>query len=126
VPTYNPDWTNATLHASEAIANGGTEQDDLDLDTLGYYAIRAQIDIDIASGSPAGDVVIEVFTSCNGGTSVDTEPAQRATLSFTATGNKKRTLLIANTPWARVKVTNNTGVSVTYVGRYSGLKQVSA
>jgi hypothetical protein len=122
--TYTPSWTNATLHSSSTVTNGSSAQDDLNLATLGYYAIDAQVDIDIASGSPSGDVVIEVFKSCDGGTNVNSEASQRCTLSFTATGNKKRGLTITG-PWCRVKVTNNTGVSVTYVGRYSGLKQTS-
>jgi hypothetical protein len=124
--SFTPSWTNATLHTSGTVTNGSTAQDDLNLSTLGYYAVRCQIDIDIASGSPAGDVAIEVFTSSDGGSNVDTEPSQRLTLSFAATGNKKRSVLVSNTPWARVKITNSTGVSVTYVGRYSGLQQASA
>lgn len=123
--TFTPSWTNATLHASEVVATGASEQDDVNLASSGYYAIEVQIDIDIASGSPNGDVVIEVFKSCDGGTSVNTEPSQKCTMTFTTTGNKKRSLTITG-PWARIKMTNNTGVNATYIGRYSGLKQASA
>jgi len=126
VPTYESDWTeNLSLHASSSIANGANEVNDLDLAGSGYYGAIVQVDIDIPSGSPAGDVTVEVFRSADGGTSVDTIPAQKVALPFTTTGNKKQSIVVDG-PWNRVKVSNGTGATLTYVGRWAGLKQVSA
>lgn len=124
--TFSVDWTTGTtLHSSSSVSNGGTAQDDLNLDTLGYYRVHATLDFDIASGSPAGDVVIELFGSSDAGTAVDTIAFQKLTVPFAATGNKKISVVF-DRPWVRTKITNNTGVSVTYVAKYAGLKQVSA
>lgn len=123
--TFTTSWTNATLHSSSSVSNGANVTDDVNIASSGYYRIVAQIDLDIASGSPAGDVTIEVFGSSDSGTAVDTIPSQKVTVPFSGTGNKKVSLVIDG-PWCRVKVSNGTGVSVTYVGKYSGLKQASA
>jgi hypothetical protein len=127
VATQNPSWTvGQVLHTSGTIANAASVQDDFNISTLAYYAIDCQVDIDIASGSPAGNVTIEVFHSVDGGTNVDTTAAQTKVLTFTGTGNQKTSFLVEGHPWARVKVGNATTVTCTYVGRYAGVKQVSA
>lgn len=125
--TFTPAWTpGATLHTSSDLTVGSpTAQDDFNLASLGYYAIRAQIEINAVTGAPSGDVKIEVFSSSDGGTTVDTEPFQTFVLIFTTTGNKKRSFDIWG-PWSRVKVTNSVGQTVTYIGKYAGLKQASA
>ena len=125
--TFTTSWTNGTaLHDSSSVANAGSAQDDVDLDSLGYYSIVAHIDLNASSGNPSGDVTIEVFYSADSGSSVDTEPAQSVAVNFTATAQKKQSLKIEGVPWARVKVSNAIGESVTYVGTYAGLKQTSA
>jgi hypothetical protein len=124
--TFTGEWTNGTLHSSSSITNGGTATDNVDLDALGYFGIRGQIDFDIASGSPAGDVVVQVFGSCDNGTNKYTEADQTFRIPFSATGNKKQGFTVFFSPYASVKLTNNTGVTGTYVGRYSGFKQASA
>lgn len=114
------------LHTSQTLANGNTANASLDLKTPGYYAAAVQVEFDIPSGTPNGDVVINVYGSVDGGSNVSTEPMQRRVMSFSAIGNKKVDLLVGRVPWARVAVTNNTGVSGTLVSRYSGFKQLSA
>lgn len=124
--TFSASWTEAqTLHASSSVATGSSAQDSIDLDTLGAYAAHVQVDLDISAGTPNGDVTVEVFKSPNSGTSVDTEPAQKFVIPFTATGSKVKSFTVLG-PWARVKVSNETGESVTYVGLYAYLKQTSA
>lgn len=124
--TFTPSWTiGTTLHASTTVTNGSTAQDDVNLSTLGYYRINGTIDIDIASGSPAGNVTVELFGSADGGTNIETVARQTFAIPFSATGNKKAGFVFDGN-WVRVKITNSTGVTVTYVSKYSGLKQASA
>ncbi len=126
--TFTPSWTTgSTLHASSSVSNGASTTDDLNLVSAGpYYGALIQVDIDIASGSPAGDVTIEVFGSADGGSNDDTLPMKTLRIAFTGTGNKKVSFTVYGVPFVSVKITNNTGVSCTYVGRYAGLKQASA
>lgn len=125
--TFTPEWTTgAPLHASSTVTNGSTATDALDLDTLAYYEIDVQCEVNIASGSPAGDVLIEVFGSVDGGSNVDTVPLTQRRLTFVATGNQKISIPGLRGPYVSVKLTNSTGVSLTYIGRYAGLKQASA
>src|SRR3990172_6793508 len=114
------------LHTSQTLASGNTANASLDLKTPGYYAAAVQVAFDIASGTPSGDVVINVYGSVDGGRNVDTERMQRIAIPFSAIGNKKRSILVGRVPWARVAVTNSTGASGTLVSSYSGLKQLSA
>jgi len=124
--TFQPDWTEGVeLHASEVIAQNGSEQDDIDIDYLGYYAIRGQIDVTAATGA-SGDVIVELYGSCDSGSHVDTEASQRIPISFTAAAQKIRGFTFGPGPWVRVKVSNYTGQNVTYICRYAGLKQVSS
>lgn len=119
--TTRVNFVTATLHASSSITTGNSTQDDFAMDSDGLYRAYAQIDLDIASGSPSGDVVIEVFLSSDG-SNYDTIPSQKVVVNFTATGNKKKTVTFEGFK-VRVKVTNNTGASVTYVGRLVGVRQ---
>lgn len=125
--TFTPEWTTgASLHASSTVTNGSTATDALDLDTLAYYEVDVQVEINIASGTPNGDVLIEALGSVDGGSNVDTVPLTQRRLTFTTTGNQKITIPGLRGPHVSVKITNSTGVSVTYIGRYAGLKQASA
>lgn len=124
---FTPSWTvGATLHTSGTVAIAGTASDAVNLATAGYYEIDAQVEINIASGSPNGDILIEAFGSVDGGSNVDTVPLTQRRLTFTTTGNQKISLPGLRGPHVTVKITNGTGVAVTYVGRYAGLKQASA
>jgi|SRR5688572_8293956 len=126
--TFTPSWTTGgTLHASSSVATSASATDDLNLVSAGpYYGAHIQIDLDIASGSPAGDCTIEVFGSVDGGSNDDTLPMKTLRVPFSATGNKKVSFTVYGVPFCSVKMSNSTGVSVTYVGRYAGLKQASA
>ena len=125
--TYSAAWTvGQTLHGSSSITNGSSATDAINLATLGFYEVHAQIDLDIAAGSPAGNVTIEVFAAADGGSNVDTIPLTSRVVAFTGTGNKKVSIPGIRAPHVSVKVSNATGVAVTYVGRYAGLKQSSA
>jgi hypothetical protein len=109
------------------ITTGNSVTDDLNLVSAGpYYGALIQCDLDISSGSPNGDVVIEVFGSPDGGTSDDTIALKTIRVPFTATGNKKASFTIYGIPFCSVKVANSTAASCTYIGRYAGLKQSSA
>jgi hypothetical protein len=125
--TFTASWTTGqVLHTSSTVTNGSTATDAVDLDNLGYYEIDAQVEINIASGSPSGDVLIEAFGSADGGSNVDTVPLTQRRLNFVATGNQKISIPGLRGPHVSVKITNNTGVSLTYIGRYAGLQQASA
>lgn len=125
--TFTASWTTGVaLHGSSTLANGGTDTDSVNLTTAGYYGIVIQEDINIASGSPNGDILIEILSSSDGGSNTDTEAATVRRINFIATGNKKITIPVLGYPYVTSKVTNNTGVSVTHVSRYAGLKQASA
>lgn len=125
--TFTGDWTEGvTLHSSSTLANAASHTDDIDIDTAGYLEVEAQVSIAIASGSPAGNVVIDVLASPDSGSTFDTEPLLTVTIPFTATGTKNKTVPGLTGPYRRIKVTNNTGVSVTHASKYAGLKQVSA
>lgn len=124
---FTPAWTTGgPLHTSGTVAIAGTATDALNLATLAYYEVDAQVEINIASGSPNGDILIEVFGSVDGGSNVDTIPLTQRRLTFVATGNQKISIPGLRGPHVTVKITNGTGVAVTYIGRYAGLKQASA
>lgn len=125
--TFTPSWTvGQPLHTSGSVASAGTASDAVNLATLGYYEIDAQVEINIASGSPSGDVLIEALGSVDGGTNVDTVPLTQRRLTFVATGNQKVSIPGLRGPHITIRITNSTGVSLTYVGRYAGLQQASA
>ena len=125
--TFSASWQTAVeFHAAAAISNGANAQDAIDLQGDGAYAMEIQAILTISSGSPNGDVLLEVFGSGDGGTSIDTEPLLQEVVNFTATGTKIKSLSVEGRSWVRVRVTNNTGVSVTYTGKRRALKQISA
>lgn len=124
--TYTPTWTTGvSLRTSTAIADGANLTDTINLATSNYYEVDVQVEFDISSGTPNGDLVIEIFQSVDGGSNVDTEARLTRRLTFTATGNKKTTLRAIGGPHVTTKYTNNTGVSGNVVVRYAGLKQSS-
>ncbi|MFH0901386.1 MAG: hypothetical protein V2A73_12230 [Pseudomonadota bacterium] len=124
--TFTPSWTvTQELHASSSVANAGTATDSLNLATLGYYEVDAQIQITPAT-TPSGDVLIEAFGSVDAGTSADTVPLTQRRLTFTTTAVQRISIPGLRGPYVSIRITNSTGVSVTYVGRYAGLQQVSA
>ena len=127
MPTFTASWTTGQeLHGSSTVTNGSSATDDVNLASAGYYEIDIQIDLDIAAGSPNGNVTIEVFSSVDGGSNDSTVPLTTRTVAFTTTGTKKVPIVGIRGSYVAVKVTNGTGVDLTYVGRYAGLKQASA
>jgi hypothetical protein len=124
--TFTPAWTTGVaFHASASLANAGVVHDDIDLAAQGYYAAEVTVSFAITSGSPSGDLVIDVFGSANAGTTVDTESISHITIPFTAQATKIKRVPLAG-PWRRVQFTNSTGVSGTLVATLAGLKQASA
>ncbi len=128
--TFTPAWTEGiTLHSSSTITTGNSTNDNFDLKDISggpYFGAVLQIDLNIASGSPAGDVTIEFFGSADGGSNNDSIAFSTMRVPFSGTGNKKISRTVYLMPHVNVKVSNATGVDVTYVGRASGLKQSSA
>jgi hypothetical protein len=125
--TFTPSWTvGQTLHTSGSVASAATASDAVNLATLGYYEIDAQIEINAASAA-TGDILIEALGSADGGTNVDTVPLTQRRLNYAAaTGNQKVSIPGLRGPHITIRITNSTNVSVTYVGRYAGLQQASA
>lgn len=122
--TYTAAWTtNQTLQAQVGITTGNSQTNSIDFATLGFYAARVQLDLNANAGSPNGDVTVEVFTSPDGGTTVDTIPSQTIKVPFTAQAQKRLSIVIAGAAWARISVTNNVGATIQYIAKYSGLKQ---
>lgn len=123
---YETTWTTGTsIRSAESLGNGSNVSDPHDLKTLKFYEIALQVTFDIASGSPNGDLLIELFGSADDGVSVDTEPFLTRRLNFTATGNKKRTIRGIGGPHVTSKCTNNTGVTGTITIKRAGVKQSS-
>ena len=68
---FTPTWTTGTsLRSAASIANGANLSDTINLATLNYYMVDVTIGFNISSGTPSGDLVIEVFQSADGGTTV--------------------------------------------------------
>jgi hypothetical protein len=125
--TFTVSWTTGTnLHTSAALADAGTVGDDINLASLGYYAVQCQLTLDADTGTPSGDVTVNVYGSADGGTADDTEPLQSYVVNFTAQALKRFSFVVENMPHIRVEVTNNVGESITYSAIYAGLKQSSA
>lgn len=124
--TFSSLWTeNQTLHSSSTVASAGSASDNLDLAAAGYYLADVQIDLNANTGSPNGNVTIEVFGSPNSGTKIDTIPRQTITVPFTAQAQKIVSLTVGGA-FAQVKVTNGIGENLTYIALYAGLQESSA
>lgn len=123
---FTPTWTTGvSLRAAAAIANGASLTDTINLATSLYYQIDITVGFDIASGSPSGDLVIEVFQSVDGGSLVDTIARLTRRINFTGTANKITTIRALGGPYVSIKYTNNTGVTGNVTVKYAGLKQTS-
>lgn len=123
---FEPTWTTGvSLRSAAAIANGSSLSDTINLATSEYYLVDVTVGFDISSGTPSGDLVIEVFQSVDGGTTVDTIARVTRRINFTATANKITTLRALSGPHVTVKYSNNTGVSGNVTVKYAGLKQTS-
>jgi hypothetical protein len=125
--TFNPSWTVGTsVRAAASIANGANLTDALNLSTLGpYYGIDAYVAFDIASGSPSGDLVIEVFHSVDGGSTVATVASVTRRINFTAVANKGLVIQGIRGAHVTLKYTNNTGVTGAVTVKYCASKQTS-
>jgi len=120
--TISSSYTeNQSLRASATLAASGTDTNTIDLATNGYIAVQIQTDIDI--GSSTG-VTVEVFSSSDSGTTVDTVPI----MSYTTDADEVRALFVTGYPFLSVKVTNDDGSNaVTDITQiYSGLEYVTA
>jgi hypothetical protein len=126
--TFNPTWPaiGTSVRAAAAIANGANLTDALNLATLGpYYGIDAFILFDIGSGSPSGDLVIEVFHSVDGGSTVATVASVTRRLNFTAVAAKSLVIQAIRGAHVTLKYTNSTGVTGNVTVKYCASKQVS-
>ena len=123
---FTPSWTSSVaLHASSSVADSASNTEDINLSSLGYYAVHVQVSL-TSTGTPDGDCVIEVFGSADNGTSDDPEPLQSYAISFSSATTKIFSFVVEGIPYAAVKLTNNSGESATYVANYAGVKQTSA
>jgi hypothetical protein len=123
---FTPTWTTGvSLRAAAAIANGANLTDTINLATSLYYMVDVTVGFDISSGTPSGDLVIEVFQSADGGTTVDTIARVTRRINFTATANKITTIRALGGAFVSLKYTNNTGVTGNVTVKYAGLKQTS-
>lgn len=116
--TTTATWTeNQTLRSAATLAQGGTDTNDIDLDTNGYDCVVIQTDITHDSST---GVTVEVFASPDSGTTDDDTPI----MSYSTDGTDEvRSLTIFAVPYIAVKITNDDGSNVTgniaqiYAGR---------
>lgn len=127
--TFTPAWTESiVLHASSTITAGNSANDTFDFKDISggpYFGACFQFDLDVAAGTPNGDVTIEAFGAADG-TNLDTIAFKTMRVPFSAIANKKVSTVVYGVPLVNWKVSNGTGQSVTYIGRAAGLKQSSA
>lgn len=125
--TYKPSFvTGTTLLSSTALADGNSRTDNLNLATNEDYESNVQFQFDIGSGTPSGDMTVEMFYSVDAGSGIDTEPAYTMVVNFTATGNKKKTIAGVKGTFVQFKTSNDTGESCNVTIKYDRMKQVSA
>jgi len=125
--TQTAVWTeNIEFHASSAITFGNSETDSIDIAGAGYIKIKAQIWITFGTGTDGG-VTVNIYSDSNSGASPDTIPLTSLEIPNTDSETKKVSISIELEPFVDIEVINNDGSeSVTYVGKYSGMKGDSA
>lgn len=118
--TIKAVWTeNVNLHSSASLAFGASATDDIDLDNLGADTAAITIEI-IFGGSPDGDVLVEIFHSTDSGSADDTEPASSFIIPQGVSATKRRTLIVAGTPYIAVTVTNQDSADgITYEAHFA-------
>jgi len=129
MPTFNPTWPalGVSVRAAASIANGANLSDALDLEDLGpYYTLDLFVLFDIASGSPSGDLLIEIFHSVDAGSTVATVASVTRRLNFTGVAAKSLVIQGIRGPHITAKYTNGTGVTGAVTVKYAASKQVSA
>jgi len=124
--TITSSWTeNQEHHASSSISSGSSATDSIDLADAGYIQVDIQIWITFGTSTDDG-CTVEVFSDSNSGSSPDTIALTSLEIPNTDSETKKVTITVKYKAFVDVKVTNNDGSeSVTYVGKYTGLKIAS-
>lgn len=124
--TISALWTeNQEFHASASLAAAASISDNIDLAANGYDVISIQPKI-VFGGSPDGNVVVEIFSSPDSGSTFDSEPLHSIAITEATGETKAITITIKDTPFIKIKTTNNDSTdSVTYSGIYAGKEYTS-
>lgn len=122
--TITPTWTeNQTISGfnNATLAAAASTSGDIDLDTSGYDLVSIQIKT-IFGGSPDGDVLIEILSSPDSGTTDDTIPVSSINVEEETSGTKIISIDVSGKAYITVKATNNDStdtinVAALYAGR---------
>jgi hypothetical protein len=117
--TTTATWNEGnTLRSAATIAAGGSDTNDLDIDTNGYDLVVLQFDITHSSSS---GVTVELFSSPDSGTTEDDESLAGG---FSTDGTDVvKTVVVMGHPYIAAKITNDDGsnatgnIAVLYAGR---------
>lgn len=124
--TFKGDWESAVnLITSATITNGNESANgDINFQSLGHYVEHIQFAAVVASGSPTGDVVANVYSSVDN-SNWDTEPLMSVALPIPGTGTHRKSFSIVGVRHARVRLKNSSGVSADLAATRAGFIQQS-